>query len=90
MFTNLEFRAIVDGEGNYDSQTGKFTPTLPFDSIEVWNEFQHGISGLSNMVGHSDMQHFVGANSSLKRKFRIWRCDIPRDNYTYSDISTEN
>lgn len=40
------------------------------------------------MVGHSAMVH-GGVTSALKRKFRIWRCDIPRDNMNVND-TTEN
>jgi len=39
IFTNLEFRASVEGEGVFDSTTNKFTPSLPVDSLEVWNEY---------------------------------------------------
>ena len=41
-----------------------------FDTLEVENEYQYGISHL----------HFDKAKvSNLKRKFRIWRANIPRD-----------
>lgn len=75
IFTNLEFRACVKGEGSYDSSTDKFSPLLPFDTLEVWNEYQHGLHNLSIRESKSKEQH-----STLTRKFRIWRCDIPRDN----------
>lgn len=79
IFTNLEFRACVDGDGS--SNGISFTPYLPFDSLDTWNEYQHGIAYLNNMRGQSAMQHHTLDNeASLKRKFRIWRCDIPRDN----------
>ena len=80
-FTNLEFRASVEGDGEYDENTGKFTFTLPFDSLEVWDEHQHGktvLKDVSNMA--KPMGHFEDEGSSLRRKFRIWRCDIPRNN----------
>ena len=33
------------------------------------------------MKGHVAMMHHTLNNeSSLKRKYRIWRCDVPRDN----------
>ena len=32
------------------------------------------------MTGIDAVKHHIGNDSSLKRKFRIWRCDIPRDN----------
>ena len=78
-FTNLEFRATIDGEG-VEEQT-KFVPTLPFDYLEAWDEYQHGIAQLQNKNGHGAMQHHLpDTTATLKRKFRIWRCDIPRDN----------
>lgn len=55
---------------------------LPFDSLEVWNEYQHGITTLSQKNGRGPMQHYLSdATSHLARKYRIWRCDIPRNNY---------
>ena len=81
MFTNLEFRACVEGEGVYDKIKDKFTPILPFDTIEVWNEYQHGKLSLSDRNGHDRFTHGnLDGNASLNRKFRMWRCDIPRDN----------
>ena len=81
MFTNLEFRACVEGEGVYDEIKDKFTPILPFDTIEVWNEYQHGKLSLSDRDGHDRFTHGnLDGNASLNRKFRMWRCDIPRDN----------
>lgn len=81
-FTNIEFRANVAGEGNIVDD--EFIPYLPIDSLEVWNEHQHGITSLSTKSGSAAMKHYVPSNnpsSNLNRKFRIWRCDIPRDNY---------
>ena len=87
MFTNLEFRACVEGEGIYDSN-GKFKPSLPFDTVEAWNEYQHGILNLSDRDGHDRFTHGNSdGNASLNRKFRIWRCDIPRDNATINNAT---
>lgn len=87
MFTNLEFRACVEGEGMYDSN-GKFKPSLPFDTVEVWNEYQHGILKLSDRDGHDRFTHGNSdGNASLNRKFRMWRCDIPRDNATVNNAT---
>lgn len=87
IFTNLEFRACVDGDGipsvekDADGNPVKFTPSLPFTHLETWNEYQHGYTQLSYKNGHSAMVHHTSdMDSSLKRKFRIWRCDIPRNN----------
>lgn len=80
VFTNLEFRACVDGEGILDANS-KYIPHLPFDFLEAWNEYQHGYTQLSNKQGHDSMVHHTPDNdSALIRKFRIWRNDIPRDN----------
>ena len=87
-FTNLEFRASVDGDGTISGD--RFTPLLPFDSLETWNEFQHGIAALQNKNGHAAMEHHTSdGTEALKRKFRIWRCDIPRDNYAAPENNTE-
>ena len=81
IFTNLEFRACVTGEGDYNETSEVFTPSLPFDSLEVWDEYQHGKLDLSYKNGRDRFTHGTSDNSShLARKFRIWRCDIPRDN----------
>lgn len=73
IFTNLEFRATVDNETS--------STQLPFDSLETWDEYQHGKTLLQERLGRLNMQHHTPDGiSSLKRKFRIWRCDIPRDN----------
>lgn len=79
IFTNLEFRASVTQDGEVSGN--KFTPYLPFDTLEAWDEYQHGVSQLSNLTGHQSMVHsWIDSKESLKRKYRIWRCDIPRDN----------
>lgn len=89
IFSNVEFRACVDGDGTENS-SGIFTPYLPFDSLDTWNEYQHGMANLSNRTGHAAMQHHTTDNAaSLKRKFRIWRCDIPRDNGEATDTFSE-
>lgn len=42
----------------------------PFDTLKVWNEYQEG---------ESTLVFNAYTPSSLKRKFRIWRANIPRD-----------
>lgn len=88
IFTNLEFRACVDGEGTYNSVKDKFTPSLPFETLETWNEYQHGILTLSNRNANDRFIHGKD-NGILARKFRMWRCDIPRDNANV-DNATES
>ena len=81
IFTNLEFRACVDGDGELSQSTGRFSFALPFNSLETWDEYQHGIESLEDKVGHGSFMHsLANKTAALKRKFRIWRCDIPRDN----------
>ena len=94
IFTNLEFRACVDGDGSTKTVGGetvfdKFYK--PFDSLETWNEYQHGIATLDIRKGHTAQLHHTTDNlASLKRNFRIWRCDIPRDNAPLSSDSGLN
>ena len=94
IFTNLEFRACVDGEGEFSSETAEGVtthtfgdPYLPFDYLETWNEYQHGLTSLEWRNGIDTMRHHTSDNiSHLARKFRIWRCDIPRDNIKSVDV----
>ena len=81
IFTNMEFRACVEGEGIYEESNDRFIPDLPFDSLEVWNEYQHGILKLTNRNALDKFNHsHTDGETFLSRKFRMWRCDIPRDN----------
>lgn len=64
IFTNIEYRAdAFDSNNNYLVNTS-------FDTIEVWNEYQRGKSAL---------KYSKFKPSNLKKKFRMWRADIPRD-----------
>ena len=54
-----------------DTYSGDTLLNRTFDTLEVWNEYQRGKSKLTNTIGRP---------SSLKRKFRIWRAQIPRHN----------
>lgn len=84
-FTNVEFQSIMNDDGNYDDDDEtKFNFNLPFDYLETWNDYQHG-EALLNHRGYKLFQHHTNNNyASLKRKFRLWRCDIPRDNVSLS------
>ena len=89
IFTNLEFRAVVDGEGNeivnQETLETRYVPYIPVNSLETWNEYQHGIAALRIKNGQGMFLHHLSNNTAhLARKFRIWRCDIPRDNYNNS------
>ena len=62
IFNNLEFRS-----DSWD-KSGNLLGTT-FDTLTVWNEYQQGTSTLNNILGRP---------SDLKKKFRIWRANIPR------------
>lgn len=69
IFNTVEFRADSwDGDNLMSNKT--------FDTLDVWNEYQHGTTPLTNLLGHP---------SPLKKKFRIWRANIPRDNNNNRD-----
>lgn len=62
IFNNLEFRS-----DSWDKNGNLLNTT--FDTLTVWNEYQQGTSTLNNILGKP---------SDLKKKFRIWRANIPR------------
>lgn len=62
IFNNLEFRA-----DSWDKEGNLLNTT--FDTLTTWNEYQEGIASLTNTPDKP---------SSLKKKFRIWRANIPR------------
>lgn len=71
IFTNIELIADhysdntkVDNANSLSTKTSN-----PFSTIEVWNEYQYGSKALSSSL----------QISPLKKKFRLWRIDIPRD-----------
>lgn len=69
VFNTIEFRADSwNGDTLINNQT--------FDTLDVWNEYQHGTSTLTNVIGKP---------SPLKKKFRVWRANIPRDNSNKMD-----
>lgn len=69
IFTNVEFRA----DRWSDELDSILSPESPFDYIRVWNEYQDTGEVLLKNKGHLP--------SNLKKKFRIWRIQIPRDAY---------
>lgn len=90
IFTNLEFRASVDNDMYFDTETQKYYPYLPFDSIEVWDEYQHGIGYLKDgRDARPSAHHTLDNVANINRKFRIWRTDIPRDNASNVDVFDE-
>lgn len=64
IFNNVEFRA--------DSFSGNiYVPRDTFDKLITWNEYQKGVLTLSDTIDRP---------STLKKKFRVWRANIPRWN----------
>lgn len=68
IFNNIEFRA--------DTWNGDTLTNSTFDTLDVWNEYQHGTSSL-----------VMNRNkpSTLQKKFRVWRANVPRDSKNYRD-----
>ena len=64
IFDILEFRS-----DSFDD-TNAYQPNDTFDKLEVWNEYQSGLQLLSSNKDRP---------SALKKKFRMWRANIPRD-----------
>lgn len=62
IFNNLEFRA-----DSWDKDGNLLNTT--FDTLTTWNEYQEGVVDLTNTPNRP---------STLKKKFRIWRANIPR------------
>ena len=52
-----------------DSWKGTTLLNTTFDTLTAWNEYQTGTSTLNNILGRP---------SELKKKFRVWRANIPR------------
>lgn len=63
---------------SYDNNT---ITNKTFDTLEVWNEYQKGVIKLNNIVGRP---------SNLKKKFRVWRVNIPRANTDWNGIVANN
>lgn len=69
IFNTLEFRS------DSFNCNGDLLDTT-FDTLNTWNEYQKGYIGL---VGEQNKP------SPIKRKFRIWRVNIPRDLHNHRD-----
>lgn len=59
-----------------DSWSGNSLLNTTFDTLTTWNEYQSGTSTLNNVIGRP---------STLKKKFRIWRANLPRDSSNNRD-----
>ena len=69
VFNNLEYRGDTF---QYNSLSGlwdyKYDNT--FDYLETWNEYQKGTANLADLQDKP---------ANLKKKFRVWRANIPRN-----------
>lgn len=74
IFNTVEFRADA-----YDGDN--LAPTKTYDTLDVYNEYQHGRVTLTDLNGRP---------SPLKREFRIWRANIPRANTPINGIPANN
>lgn len=64
VFTTLDYRAdFFDSDNNYLENES-------FDTIKVWNEYQEG---------EETLKYSKFKPSNLKKKFRMWGANIPRD-----------
>ena len=59
-----------------DTWDGDILTDKTFDTLDVWNEYQRGTLTLNSIQCKP---------SPLKKKFRIWRALIPRDNSNHRD-----
>ena len=64
VFNNLEYR------GDMFDTDGSYLPWNTFNKLETWNEYQNGTANLEDTKDNP---------SNLKKKFRIWRANIPRN-----------
>lgn len=64
IFTNIELRADFYADGTLLHNNS-------FNYIRAWNEYQD--------TGKVKLNYTICKPSNLKKKFRIWRIDIPRD-----------
>ena len=52
-----------------------------FDTLDAWNEYQEG---------HLSLVNIHNKPSALKKKFRMWRANIPRNNTNKCGDNTHN
>jgi hypothetical protein len=71
IFTNLDMRTDMWNKNNELLEE-------TFSHLEVWNEFQWNKSTLIRNVDIPKV-HLPAQHSILKKKFRVWYIDIPRD-----------
>lgn len=68
-FTNAEFLAdIVNVGDNINNPYSTNSDIIPFNKVEIWNDFQYGTSNLKKEL-----------MNPLAKKFKTWRIQLPRD-----------
>ena len=65
IFNNLEYRGDT-----FNPNDNSYLYLNTFDKLETWNEYQRGVANLADIKDKP---------SNLKKKFRIWRANIPRN-----------
>ena len=79
-FDNMEFRSDSWDAGNLVTHPDSDGVNKTFDTLDVWNEYQNG--RLPLVFKHTQ----YSAESTLKRKFRIWKTVMPRQEGTRNRI----
>ena len=78
-FTNVEYIAdclsSVKPVDAIPTETKEYF-NLPFDELEVWNEYQYGKTDIKDRFAYPNFEN----------KFRKWRVDIPRDEYSKNKL----
>lgn len=75
IFNTVEFRADCWTKDNSGKEVLASSHT--FDTLEVWNEYQKGVSSLTSLAAKP---------SPLKKKFRVWRANVPRANIDWNGV----
>lgn len=75
IFSNVEYIADCYSQESRVDNPSILIQENPFDKLEVWNEYQRGIT---NSFKRGQYPNFA-------KKFRIWRVDIPRDSSNKRD-----
>lgn len=76
-FSTVEYRTDC-----FDTK-GTYLPNISFDTFRAWNEYQDTLETAMwfDMQNKSYANYSRGSVYRLKKKFRIWRVDIPRAFY---------
>lgn len=77
IFSSIEYLADCFKSGSVDTLVLKDEEPIkyPFDTLEVWNEYQKGTTTIKDRYKYPNFE----------KKFRIWRVDIPRDDSNKRD-----